>query len=115
MKRNEKTQEIRKLNDQFRRNLFTNTAHGVVNLTSGVAALAPADYMALLTEVSCFEDFNTENDPYGEHDFGAIDFKGTKYFFKIDYYDTDLEYGSEDPADPNITCRAMTIMRADEY
>ena len=110
MKRNEKTQEIRKLNDQFRRNLFTNTAHGVVNLTSGVAALAPADYMALLTEVSCFEDFNTENDPYGEHDFGAIDFKGTKYFFKID-----LECGSEDPADPNITCRAMTIMRADEY
>lgn len=115
MKRNEKTQTIRKLNDEFRRNLFTNTAHGVVNMTCGVAALAPADYMALLTEVSCFEDFNNENDPYGEHDFGAITYKGVKYFFKIDYYDQELEAGSEDPAAPNLTCRAMTIMRADEY
>ncbi|HEX3871384.1 MAG TPA: DUF3768 domain-containing protein [Pirellulales bacterium] len=35
--------------------------------------------------------------------------------FKIDYYDRDMEFGSEDPADPQKTTRVMTILRADEY
>jgi Protein of unknown function (DUF3768) len=55
------------------------------------------------------------NDPYGEHDFGVVEFDGQKIFFKIDYFDKTLTYGSPDPADPTVTERVITIMLADEY
>ena len=56
-----------------------------------------------------------ENDTYGERDFGSLTFRDTPLFFKIDYYDTDLEFGSEDPADASVTRRVVTIMLASEY
>ena len=56
-----------------------------------------------------------EEDTYGERDFGAFTFRGERVFFKIDYYDLNLEYGSEDPADASITARVVTIMLATEY
>jgi hypothetical protein len=40
---------------------------------------------------------------------------GCKLFWKIDYYDTSLQYGSENPADPDQTTRVLTIMLASEY
>ena len=51
----------------------------------------------------------------GEHDFGAIDEGGVRCFWKIDLYDRATEMGSPDPADPAVTTRVLTIMRADEY
>jgi len=36
-------------------------------------------------------------------------------FFKIDYYDKTLEWGSEDPSDPEKTTRVMILMLASEY
>ncbi len=62
-----------------------------------------------------FEDFTADNDPYGEHDFGAFQLGGEKLFWKIDYYDLALEMGSPDPADPAVTRRILTIMLAEEY
>jgi hypothetical protein len=35
--------------------------------------------------------------------------------FKIDYYDKSLTYHSPNAADPAVTERVITIMRADEY
>ena len=52
---------------------------------------------------------------YGERDFGAFTFRGEKIFFKVDYFDLNLEYGSEDPADASITARVVTIMLAEDY
>ena len=108
------TARVRALNDALRRNLFTPTQNKVY-YTAGVSALKDDDRFALLSEVQCFEDFNESNDPYGEHDFGAVKFHGEKYLFKIDYYDNNLEYHSPDKSDPKQTCRVLTIMRADEY
>lgn len=113
---NIQTEQIRKLNDNLRRNIFDPLCpQGSIFLTAAVSALKHEDQIELLKEVCCFEDFNEDNDPYGEHDFGAIDFKGEKYFFKIDYYDRNYQGHTQDASDPKLTNRVMTIMRADEY
>ncbi len=102
---------IRTLNDAFRRS----PSAGRVMLTAGVQALPEGERLALLAAVMTFDAFNTSNDPYNEHDFGALDRDDVSYFWKIDYYDRDFEMGSPDPADPHVTRRVLTIMRADEY
>ena len=38
------------------------------------------------------------DNPYGEHDFGAFDYDGFfRVYWKISYYDKNLEFHSEDP------------------
>lgn len=106
---------IRALNDTMRRNIFNPTDLGDVILTAGVGALSDTDRFALIEEVRCFEDFTEGNDPHGEHDFGTINFRGEKYFWKIDYYDRDMQYHSPSPANAELSHRILTIMRADEY
>ena len=69
----------------------------------------------LNAKIQEFDAFDDANDPYGEHDFGSCEHRGRKVFWKIDYYDKTLESGSENPADPAITTRVLTIMLADEY
>ena len=56
--------------------------------------------------------FTPDNDPYGEHNFGSFEHNGIRVFWKIDYYDRNVEYGSEDPSDPAQTTRVLTIMLA---
>jgi len=58
-----------------------------------------------------------EDDPYGEHDFGAVTFMSVRLFWKIDAYADDgtFAHGSEAPWDAAVTKRVLTIMRADEY
>ena len=41
---------------------------------------------------------------------GEVMFAGRPIRFAIDYYDRALAWGSEDPADPEVTTRVMTIM-----
>jgi len=104
-------EKIRELNDAFR----TTMSGGRVMLTAGVDAL-PSDVKAMvIRRVATFSEFTPENDPHGEHDFGSFTLTGQKFFFKIDYFDAAMEFGSEDPADPSKTTRVLTIMLAEEY
>jgi len=107
----DRTDRIRALNDAFRTYFFG----GAVVVTSGVAALNSKTQQTVLNAVRKFTAFDRDNDPYAEHDFGHIEVDGERFFFKIDYYDRALEFGSPNPADPNVTTRVLTVMLADEY
>jgi hypothetical protein len=108
-----KIEQIRTLNDQLRQNLGTGTATAII--TTGIAALGDEAVARIVKTITAYDDFCQENDPYGEHDFGAFDADGHTIFFKIDYYDPTLTYHSDDPADPSVTHRVITIMLAEEY
>ena len=103
---------VRELNDAFRTKGHGN---GSVLLTQGVQALGPAGVERTLDAVRRFDAFTEENDPWGEHEFGAIELLGEQIFFKIDYYHPSMERGSDNPANELETHRVMTIMLASEY
>lgn len=102
---------IAALNDAFR----TSGLGGQIFITAGIADLPVEDQAVIMYRVQTYSDFNADNDPHGEHDFGTFEFQGRKIFFKIDYYDPSLQYGSENPADPTVTTRVLTVMLAAEY
>lgn len=102
---------IAALNDALRRT----GRGGRVVLTNGVLAKGVRFTALALTAVRRFTAFSDRNDPYGEHDCALIDVEGTSLLWKIEYYDTALNGHSPDPADPEVTCRVLTIMLADEY
>ncbi|MGL5508168.1 MAG: DUF3768 domain-containing protein [Microcoleaceae cyanobacterium] len=105
-----KTLKIQQLNDQFRRQVGADWY-----MSRGVAELSNEKKRQLLSLVINFNLFNEGNDPYGEHDFGQVKLDNIKYFWKISYYDKNLEYGSPDASDPTVTRRVMNIMEASEY
>jgi Protein of unknown function (DUF3768) len=105
------TQRIRELNDVLRRTF----AGGQIVMTAGVNALPDDERRAVFRTVASFEDFTSDNDPRGEHDFGNFTLAGRKFFWKIDAYNADMTGGSENPADPSKTTRVLTIMLASEY
>ena len=96
--------------------------------TEGFRALPEQDQSRVRELIETFDAFTPDNDPYGERDFGAIyqvgDGRWTitrparpaeTVFRKIDAYDRDLRFGSDDPANPAVTRRVLTIMLASEY
>jgi hypothetical protein len=106
-----RTERIRALNDALR----SSFQGGRVLVTQGVRALALARNAAVLQAVQAFDAFTADNDPHGEHDFGSFEHEGERFFWKIDYYNLAMDGGSEDPADPSVTTRVLTIMLAKEY
>ena len=69
-------------------------------LTSGVNALADDVKATVLTAVRTFHDFDEGNDPQREHDFLSVNVCGHEIFAKIDYYDSGMRFGADDPSDP---------------
>ena len=63
--------EIATLNDKFRK-------YGLgYMMTPGIAALVT---MSLLLTRYALDNFNEDNDPYGEHDFGSLELFGRRSF-----------------------------------
>ena len=120
-----RSERIARLNDRARQAM--GLAYVAV-ATEGFRALSEADQSRVRELVETFDAFAPDNDPYGERDFGAICLEGEGHwtttrparsaetvFWKIDAYDRELRYGSEDPANPATTRRVLTIMLASEY
>ena len=99
--------------------------------TVGFRSLPEADQSQVRELIETYDAFEEDNDPHGERDFGTIYQLGDgvwtterprlredereRVFWKLDYYDRDLQFGSEDAANPSVTRRVLTIMLADEY
>jgi len=118
----ERIARIAGLNDGLRRAIHSLGRDQVV-MTASVAALIGDVALfrgfhrraEIIRMVRDYESFTPDNDPLGEHDFGRFEFDGTILYWKIDYYDLALAYGSPDPANPEITTRLLTILRAEDY
>jgi hypothetical protein len=104
-------ESIRALNDELRKHLLG----GGAVITAGIAELGPQAVERLVKTIAVFDDFCHANDPHEEHDFGSFRFDEVDVIFKIDYYDKTLSFHSPNPADPSVTERVITILRADEY
>lgn len=88
-------------NDLFRTTM--SPEFGEILVTQGVAG-HPA-LQQLLQRIQEFREFGEGGDPYGEHDFGAVEIDGQTFFWKI-----------EEQNPPIASSRlVMTIMLAEEY
>jgi hypothetical protein len=124
----ERTARIARLNDLAR------SAMGVactVVATVGFRFLPDADQSCVRELIETFDAFTEDNDPHDERDFGCVYQLGCgrwtterprlcedereRVFWKLDYYDRDMQYASDDAANPAITRRVLTIMLSDEY
>jgi Protein of unknown function (DUF3768) len=124
----EQAARIARLNDLARRAM--GVACTVVS-TVGFRSLSEADQCCVRELIETFDAFTEDNDPHGERDFGCVyqlgDGRWTterprlredereRVLWKLDYYDRELQFASEDAANPAITRRVLTIMLADEY
>jgi hypothetical protein len=81
----------------------------------------PGDPLSLFTVQSALlakvraHDCSADEDPHGERDFGVFEHEGEKLYWKIDYYDPSLSFGSDEPSDVAQTMRVLTILLASEY
>ncbi len=108
-------EKIARLNDEFRKSLL-NKPKGILILTDSVKKEFPEDMRSeIIKEIQEFNNFNNDNDPYGERDFGSFEYREERILWKIDYYDLSMEGQSKDPADPLKTNRVLTLMLANDY
>jgi len=103
--------KIAELNDQCRKSIPNES----LRLTISIYSKETEEITEIIELIKKFDVFTEDNDPYKEHDFGIIEYKSQRIFWKIDYFDLNLEYGSPDATDPAKTKRVLTIMLAQEY
>lgn len=111
------TLTIREQNDSFRKGMIVGgcSVPGTVVVTAGVHARGRDFETAAILAVATDTAFTEDNDPWGDHGFGAVEVNGDKLFWKIDLYDRAIEYGSDEPTDPDKTHRVLTILFPAEY
>jgi hypothetical protein len=106
-----RSERIAQLNDLLRKS----ATGGVIMITRGVRGLKGFSPFELMAALSAYDGFDADNDPHGERDFGDLEIFGADLLWKIDYYDKNVLYGSDDPADLDKTTRVLTILLAEEY
>jgi hypothetical protein len=106
-----RAEAIAQLNDKLRKT----GEGGTIVITRSVMNLPAFNPAALTAALAAYEAFDADNDPHGERDFGDLTLFGADLLWKIDYYDSDLRFGSNDPADSTITKRVLTVMLAEDW
>ena len=101
-----RAENIARLNDALRKACDG----GTIMVTQSALVLNGFDRSALLAALASYDGFDVDSDPHGERDFGDFSLFQTDLYFKIDYFDLDLKFGSDDPADASITRRVLTVM-----
>jgi len=91
-------------NDQLRQAIPRVLPPNLLVVTCGIASLEDQEVAKILQKVKEFDDFDKDNDPWEEHDFGSFQHNGNKIFWKIDNYNGQDGY--------NLV---LTIMLAEEY
>jgi Protein of unknown function (DUF3768) len=112
----DKARRIAEMNDGFRRQVCRGALCGPGRcvITAGIAALDVLQQMVILEMVATDTTFTEANDPHREHDFGKLEFRGRRVFWKIDYYaDDSMTCGAEAPEE--AAYRVLTVMWAEEY
>jgi hypothetical protein len=102
---------IRRINDRCRVS-FTGCR---IVVTAAFAEMNDHTKALALHRVRTFKDFGPDNDPHHEHDMAFFELDDERYFFKFDYYDESLQFGSDDPSDIEKTRRVLTIGLASDY
>ena len=105
-----RTARIRALNDRLRQV----GAGGRLAISPGVTDKGPDFMLAAIATIALFDSFNADNDPYDEHDTGALEIFGQWVFWRIDYLDPTLMFGPADAGDPSACTRVLNIMLAAE-
>lgn len=101
-----RAEAIALLNDRLRKT----GKGGAIVVTRNVMSLAGFDAQTLAETIAVYDCFDAHNDPHGERDFGDLKLWGADLLWKIDYYDTYVEFGLDDPTDPSKTTRVLTVM-----
>lgn len=65
--------------------------------------------------VKAYDDFTPDNDPHDTHEMGFMEVAGKKVWWKIDLYDLNYEYGSENPTALAETRRVLTVLFPTDY
>lgn len=74
-----------------------------------------AELAAQIRIFSALSEWKPPEGDRSERDLGYLQIDGHKIIFKVDYYAPDLQWGSEDPADPEQTIRVITVMLPSDY
>lgn len=91
-------------NDRLRKKIPIILPPDLLVITSGIAVLGGDTVAEILQKVKDFDEFNKDNDPWGEHDFGLFSHNDKKIYWKID------DYAGQDGY--NLV---LTVLLAEEY
>ena len=102
---------IARLNDKLR----TTGTGGTIMITQNVKRITGFDAATLAAVLANYEEFGPSSDPHRERDFGCLTLWRYDLLWKVDYYDSAAQFGSDDPTNPEVTHRVLTVMLASDW
>lgn len=110
----EQTAQVRALNDAMRTDPHGDIGRTVI--TAAASNMGLVFTLKLLRAARAFTAFTPDNDPHQEHDMAIFTVEGETCFFKVDVYlNGEMEYGADEPWNPDNSYRVMTLGLMSDY